>query len=46
MKTRDEKIAEKLKDRRDYRSALITRRNQIDMKIANVESQIRQIEKA
>ena len=40
-----DKRAEQLKDRRDYRQALITRRNGIDVKIAKVETQIRNLEK-
>ena len=40
-----DKRAEQLKDRRDYRQALITRRNAIDVKISNVERQIRDLEK-
>jgi hypothetical protein len=32
--------AERLKDRRDYRAALIERRNQIDIKIDAVEKEI------
>jgi len=37
---------EQLKDRRDYRQALIVRRNGIDVKISAVEEQIRKLEKA
>lgn len=35
--------SEKLKDRQDYRRALIQRRNEIDAKIAGVEEQIRKL---
>lgn len=34
---------EQLKDRRDYRTALIERRNSIDMKIKAVEGQIQKL---
>ncbi len=36
----DTQRAEQLKDRRDYRTALINRRNEIDTKIKTVEAQI------
>jgi hypothetical protein len=34
-------LEEKLKDRRDYRAALINRREEVDKKIAAVEGQIK-----
>jgi hypothetical protein len=36
-------IDEKLKDRRDYRAALIEKRNGIDVKISQTEAQIRDL---
>lgn len=41
MATADEKVAEQLKDRRDYRETLIRRRNELEVKIHKVEMQIR-----
>lgn len=38
-----EKIAEQLKDRRDYRDSLINRREEIEKKIAGVEEQIKKL---
>lgn len=46
MSTEKERRQEKLKDRRDYRQALIIRRNSIDVKISNVEADIRKLEKS
>jgi hypothetical protein len=45
MKTAVERIAEKLKDRQDYRQMLIQKRNCIDVKIKGVEEQISKLRK-
>ena len=42
---REEQITEQLKDRRDYRNALIQRREDIENKIAKVEEQITSLKK-
>lgn len=39
------RVIEQLKDRQDYRQALIHRRNEIDVKIAHVEEQIQKLKK-
>lgn len=39
-----DKNAEALKDRRDYRRTLIERRNALDVKVKNVEAEIRKLE--
>ncbi len=44
--TPQERTAEKLKDRRDYRTALIERRNNIDVKISRVEDEIKTLRSA
>lgn len=41
MDAKEQKKAEQLKDRRDYRQTLIYRRNDIDQKIGRVEDQIK-----
>lgn len=38
-----DKRAEQLKDRRDYRHSLIHRREDLDRKLATVETQIRKL---
>lgn len=38
--------AQRLADRRDYRQALIQKRNDIDGKISDVETQIRKIQES
>lgn len=39
--TKNEKVEEKLKDRRDYRQSLINRREGIDKKILDTEAEIK-----
>ena len=43
MEATTERRDEQLKDRRDYREALIHRRNEIDAKIKRVEEQIHKL---
>ena len=45
MLSKAEKRTEQLKDRRDYRNALINRSNVIEAKISQVDEQIKKIEK-
>jgi len=46
MKRKRERIDAQLADRRDYRTALIERRNSIDAKIKATEAQIHQLTEA
>jgi hypothetical protein len=45
MKNTPVKRAEQLKDRRDYRQALIQRREDTERKISRVEEQIKELSK-
>jgi tetrahydromethanopterin S-methyltransferase subunit G len=44
--THKDKVAEKLKDRRDYRNALIQRREDLEAKIKRVEGEIHDLKES